>query len=89
MGYPVGSSQKNSPPLNWYQSDSRNLFRVLDIDRRNKLLRQGQLSIISFLSEIPKSQHDMNSFKVDLSFFTVSIFFLFLVYKFNFLNLCF
>ncbi|XP_044729790.1 nuclear RNA export factor 1-like [Chrysoperla carnea] len=76
MGYPHGLTQKNSPPLNWYQLDNRNLLRVQNPERRNKLLKQGQLSIVSFLAEMPKTQHDMNSFKVDLSFFTPQFFML-------------
>ncbi|KAK4874726.1 hypothetical protein RN001_014086 [Aquatica leii] len=68
--YAYGQTPKNSSWLNWYNTDNRNLLRVQDHDRRNKLLRQGQLTIVSFLSEMPESKHDIHSFTVDLNLFT-------------------
>lgn len=73
--YPYGQNAKNSSWLNWYNTDNRNLLRVQDRDRRHKLLRQGQLSVVSFLSEMPGSKHDIHSFTVDLQLFTVSFLF--------------
>ncbi|XP_056641842.1 nuclear RNA export factor 1-like [Diorhabda sublineata] len=72
MGYPSGYSKdiKGVPWLNWYATDNRNLLRVNDPDRRFKLLKQGQVSVVSFLQEMPQTKHDMHSFSVDLSIFT-------------------
>lgn len=70
MAYPYGMTAKNSSWLNWYQTDNRNLIRVQDPERRNRLLRQGHLAVVSFLSEMPKTKHDIHSFTVDLSIFT-------------------
>lgn len=50
---------------------SRNLMRVRD-DRRTTLLKCGRLPVVSFLSELPKSEHDPQSFAIDLTLFTVS-----------------
>lgn len=72
MAYPYGMTPKNSSWLNWYQTDNRNLLRVQDTERRHRLLRQGNLSVVSFISEMPKTKHDIQSFTVDLSLFTVS-----------------
>ncbi|KAF5288344.1 hypothetical protein FQR65_LT12079 [Abscondita terminalis] len=68
--YAFGQNSKNSSWLNWYNTDNRNLLRVHDHDRRFKLLRQGQLAVVSFLSEMPESKHDIHSFTVDLNLFT-------------------
>lgn len=75
MAYPYGMTPKNSAWLNWYQTDNRNLHRVQDPERRNRLLRQGHLAVVSFLQEMPKTKHDVYSFTVDLSLFTVSLFY--------------
>ncbi|XP_023240608.1 nuclear RNA export factor 1-like [Centruroides sculpturatus] len=61
-------SPRDGGKLQDYISDSRNLMRVLDPNLRHKLLRQGKLSIVSALSEMPKTQHDPNSFTVDVSY---------------------
>lgn len=73
MAYPYGQHNKNSPWLNWYATDNRNLDRVRDVERRHKLLKQGQLSVVSFLSDMPSSKHDLHNFRVDLTVFTVSL----------------
>lgn len=74
MAYPhnqYGQYKKNVSGLEWYVSDNRNLMRIVDPDRRAKLLLQGQVSIMSFLQEMPVTKHDVHSFTVDLSLFTV------------------
>ncbi|XP_031353729.1 nuclear RNA export factor 1 isoform X2 [Photinus pyralis] len=68
--YPYGQNPKNSSWLNWYNTDSRNILRVQDHDRRLKLLKQGNLAVVSFLSEMPQSKHDIHSFTVDLNIST-------------------
>lgn len=55
-----------------YLPHSRNLMRVRD-DKRMTLLKCGRLPVVSFLSELPKSEHDPQSFAIDLTLFTVSL----------------
>ena len=57
--------------LNRYTADNRNLFRVTDYPRRKERLQLGKRNIVEYLSKLPKSQHDLSSFAVDLSLFTV------------------
>lgn len=52
-----------------YCSYNRNLMRQNDHDAKFRLLKTGRLSVVSFLSELPKTQHDLVSFSVDLSIF--------------------
>lgn len=49
-----------------YLVRSRNLMRVQDPARRNTLLKKGRLSIVSFLSELPPTTHDLASFTLDV-----------------------
>lgn len=71
MAHAHGQYKKNNW-LDWYATDSRNLLRVSDLDRRQNLLQQGQVSIVSFLQELPTTKHDVHGFTVDLTLFTVS-----------------
>ncbi|XP_050298409.1 nuclear RNA export factor 1-like isoform X2 [Anthonomus grandis grandis] len=71
MCYPYGlGKDKNVAWLNWYQTDNRNILRVPDIDRKCKLLKQGQLSVVSFLQDMPETKHDINGFTIDLTLYT-------------------
>lgn len=74
MAYPhgYGREEKTVPWLNWYATDNRNLLRVQNPERRMKLLKQGHLAVVSFLQEMPQTKHDIHSFTVDLTIFTVS-----------------
>ncbi|KAK0057013.1 nuclear RNA export factor 1-like isoform X1 [Biomphalaria pfeifferi] len=56
--------------LSSYVDDSRNL-RVIghyDSDKLSKKIKTGQLQVISCLESLPKTTHDLNSFKVDVTF---------------------
>lgn len=71
MAYPYGyGKEKNVSWLNWYNTDNRNILKLTDGDRRFKLLRQGHLSVVSYLQEMPQTKHDIHSFTVDLTIFT-------------------
>ncbi|XP_067011761.2 nuclear RNA export factor 1 [Anabrus simplex] len=67
--YPPGQSTSSSSRLNAYLPDSRNIMRIKDAQRRLKLLHQGKLTIVSALSQFPKTKHDLASFAVDLPIF--------------------
>ncbi|XP_066246694.1 nuclear RNA export factor 1-like [Euwallacea similis] len=74
MSYPYGLGRdKNVAWLNWYQTESRNVLKVQDADRRCKLLKQGQLSVVSFLQDMPETKHDIYSFTVDLTLYTAQM----------------
>jgi hypothetical protein len=48
-------------------SQSRNLQKVFDDNRRINLLRQGKMAVIEFFREkFPATEHDGNSFHVDV-----------------------
>ncbi|XP_046383799.1 nuclear RNA export factor 1-like [Ischnura elegans] len=64
--YPSGQGSTTSHRLNDYLGDSRNLLKVPDYARRQKLLRKGKLAIVTFLSQLPETQHDPLSFAVDV-----------------------
>lgn len=61
--------------LHAYFGFNRNLLRVKDLDLKCKHLKRGRIQIVSFLSEMPVSKHDPQSFAVDLTLFTVMPFF--------------
>ncbi|XP_071441376.1 nuclear RNA export factor 1-like [Hetaerina americana] len=68
--YPAGQGATTSHRLNDYLVESRNLLKVPDYARRQKLLRKGKLAIVTFLSQLPQTQHDPLSFAIDLPIFT-------------------
>jgi len=71
IAYPPNVAAHGSQSLQKYLYESRNLMRVReDGNKRDRLLRQGRLKIASFLNDLPKSEHDMNSFTLDLTFAT-------------------
>ncbi|RNA43840.1 Nuclear RNA export factor 1 [Brachionus plicatilis] len=52
-----------------YFKDSRNQIYVTGNEKLFKLLHSGNLDIVSFLSKMPKTEHDSSSFKLDSCFF--------------------
>lgn len=57
--------------LDGYLKDSRNLKRVDDPQRRVRLLHQGKVDVVSFLSKLPNTLHDPASLIVDVPVFSV------------------
>ncbi|XP_026271577.1 nuclear RNA export factor 1 [Frankliniella occidentalis] len=70
--YPSSHSQgpKEKAMLHAYKSNNRNLKQVMDLDRRVRLLMCGHEEIMKHLCSLPASQHDPNSFAVDLLLYT-------------------
>ncbi|XP_043478525.1 nuclear RNA export factor 1-like [Leptopilina heterotoma] len=62
------SSALSTNKSNAYFSENRNLFRINDPNRRRKLIKVGKLPVVSFITTIPRTKHDLNSFTMDLSF---------------------
>lgn len=54
--------------LSAYIPESRNLKRVDYEKKRHDLLRKGRLGVVAFLSKLPKTEHDMNTFTLDVPF---------------------
>ncbi|CAH1792138.1 unnamed protein product [Owenia fusiformis] len=67
------SIQGNQPFLNSYIQDSRNLQKVYNSDKRMRLLKQGKLNVVAFLTNLPKTKHDMNSLVVDVNHISASL----------------
>ncbi|XP_063981065.1 nuclear RNA export factor 1-like [Diachasmimorpha longicaudata] len=53
-----------------YTADNRNLLRSADPTRRRKLLKQGRLPVVTYISEMPKTHHYLNSFTMDIGLVT-------------------
>ncbi|XP_053608545.1 nuclear RNA export factor 1 [Plodia interpunctella] len=68
----LSNDNRNSPNtrLNAYLSSSRNIIRVSERESRRRYLKNGRLQVVSFLSDLPKTTHDLMGFAVDLLVFT-------------------
>ncbi|XP_015594371.1 nuclear RNA export factor 1 [Cephus cinctus] len=64
------SCANNANKLNNYLTENRNLRRLNDTNKRRKLLKQGRLPVVSFISQLPRTKHDLNSFTMDISLVT-------------------
>ncbi|KAL3317457.1 Nuclear RNA export factor [Cichlidogyrus casuarinus] len=53
--------------------NSRNIMRCKDDDRREKLLNKGPVAICHFLGLLPKTEHLLDTFSVDVSIHTPSL----------------
>uniref|UniRef100_A0A182QK83 NTF2 domain-containing protein n=1 Tax=Anopheles farauti TaxID=69004 RepID=A0A182QK83_9DIPT len=62
--------QSNQQKLGAYMGGNRNLKHKTDLDSRCRSLKQGRLQVVSYLSSLPQSKHDLQSFAVDLTLFT-------------------
>ncbi|KAM6434812.1 nuclear RNA export factor 1 isoform 2-T2 [Liasis olivaceus] len=62
--FSVNHPYRNS--LAEYFKNSRNVKRLKDPTMRFRLLKHTKLNVVAFLSELPKTQHDVNSFVVDV-----------------------
>uniref|UniRef100_A0A2K6SKR8 Uncharacterized protein n=1 Tax=Saimiri boliviensis boliviensis TaxID=39432 RepID=A0A2K6SKR8_SAIBB len=58
--------------LEKYLKDSRNIKNIKDSRLRVQLLKHTKHEIVDFLSALPRTQHDLNSYVVDLCIQTVS-----------------
>ncbi|XP_053735741.1 nuclear RNA export factor 1 isoform X2 [Synchiropus splendidus] len=67
---PYSNQNPSRSSLGEYHKDSRNLKRVKDTTIRYRLLKHTRLNVVAFLNELPKTQHDIASFTVDVNTFT-------------------
>ncbi|NWY08330.1 NXF1 factor, partial [Nothoprocta ornata] len=66
LSIPFGPHNPPRNSLNEYFKDSRNVKKLKDPTMRFKLLKHTRLNVVAFLNELPKTQHDVNSFVVDV-----------------------
>ncbi|KAL0878623.1 hypothetical protein ABMA27_003701 [Loxostege sticticalis] len=64
------SRNSNTSRLNAYISNSRNLLRIQERESRRRYMKTGRLQVVSFLSDFPKTTHDLMGFAVDLLVYT-------------------
>uniref|UniRef100_A0A8C9PF28 Nuclear RNA export factor 1 n=1 Tax=Spermophilus dauricus TaxID=99837 RepID=A0A8C9PF28_SPEDA len=76
LSIPITTHNPARSNLAEYIKDSRNVKRIKDPPTRFRLLKHTRLNVVAFLNELPKTQHDINSFVVDISAQTVSMYFL-------------
>lgn len=67
---PFSSQNPSRSSLGEYQKDSRNIKRVKDSTARFRLLKHTRLNVVAYLNELPKTQHDIASFNVDVNTYT-------------------
>ncbi|CAK6964593.1 nuclear RNA export factor 1 isoform X1 [Scomber scombrus] len=67
---PYSTQNPSRSSLGEYHKDSRNLKRLKDSTVRFRLLKHTRLNVVAFLNELPKTQHDIASFNVDVNTYT-------------------
>ncbi|XP_075902492.1 nuclear RNA export factor 1 isoform X2 [Nelusetta ayraudi] len=67
---PYTTQNPSRSSLGEYHKDSRNLKRLKDSTIRFRLLKHTRLNVVAFLNELPKTQHDIASFTVDVNTYT-------------------
>uniref|UniRef100_A0AAY4ELU5 Nuclear RNA export factor 1 n=1 Tax=Denticeps clupeoides TaxID=299321 RepID=A0AAY4ELU5_9TELE len=70
LSIPFSMQHPSKCSLGEYQKDSRNIKRLKDSTTRFRLLKHTRLNVVAFLNELPKTQHDVASFNVDVNTFT-------------------
>ncbi|KAG1962294.1 nuclear RNA export factor 1 [Pimephales promelas] len=56
-----------------YQRHSRNIKNIKDPSGRFRLLKHTRLTLVAFLNELPKTQHDINLINVDVNTYTSTL----------------
>ncbi|XP_016279071.1 nuclear RNA export factor 1 isoform X2 [Monodelphis domestica] len=66
LSIPFTSQNPARGSMSEYFKDSRNVKKLKDPTLRFRLLKHTRLNVVAFLNELPKTQHDVNSFVVDI-----------------------
>lgn len=69
-----------------YWKENRNLLRVKRPEVRHQLIKYNRLQVVGFLCNLPKTEHDLSSMTLDVSFQTTSIMFFTVEGKFKEVN---
>ncbi|XP_056106149.1 nuclear RNA export factor 1 [Rhinichthys klamathensis goyatoka] len=56
-----------------YHKHSRNIKNIKDPSGRFRLLKRSRLTLVAFLNELPKTQHDINLINVDVNTYTSTL----------------
>ncbi|GCB76811.1 hypothetical protein scyTo_0018386, partial [Scyliorhinus torazame] len=67
LSIPFSPQNPARSSLGEYFKESRNVRRLKDPTLRAKLLKHTRLNVVAFLNDLPKTQHDIASFVVDVS----------------------
>ncbi|XP_034454526.1 nuclear RNA export factor 1 isoform X1 [Hippoglossus hippoglossus] len=70
MTTPYSTQNPSRSSLGEYHKDTRNLKRIKDTTMRFRLLKHTRLNVVAFINELPKTQHDIASFTVDVNTYT-------------------
>ncbi|XP_035267113.1 nuclear RNA export factor 1 isoform X2 [Anguilla anguilla] len=70
LSMPFSGQNPSRCSLGEYHKDSRNIKKLKDPTTRFRLLKHTRLNVVAFLNELPKTQHDIASFNVDVNTFT-------------------
>nr|XP_001923961.1 nuclear RNA export factor 1 [Danio rerio] len=73
LSIPFVSLNPSKSTLGEYQKDSRNIKRMKDPTTRYRLIKHTRLNVVAFLNELPKTQHDIASFVVDVNTYTATL----------------
>ncbi|XP_065143130.1 nuclear RNA export factor 1 [Paramisgurnus dabryanus] len=73
LSIPFSLQNPAKSSLGEYQKDSRNIKRLKDPSMRFRLLKHTRLNVVAFLNELPKTQHDIASFNVDVNTYTATL----------------
>ena len=71
--YIPGSTAHGTMSLKVYQADARNLMLIKKPTKRLNYMQVGNANVVKFLSDLPKTQHDLNSFTLDIPFANSSV----------------
>ncbi|KAL4623006.1 nuclear RNA export factor 1 isoform X1, partial [Arapaima gigas] len=72
LSIPFSIQNPSRCSLGEYHKDSRNIKKLKDPTTRFRLLKHTRLNVVAFLNELPKTQHDIASFTVDVSTYMVT-----------------
>ncbi|XP_072887662.1 nuclear RNA export factor 1 [Hemitrygon akajei] len=67
LSIPFSPQNPARSSLGEYFKESRNVKKLKDPTLRARLLKHTRLNVVAFLNELPKTQHDIASFVVDVS----------------------
>ncbi|XP_004713545.2 nuclear RNA export factor 1, partial [Echinops telfairi] len=67
LSIPFMPQNPSRSSLSEYFKDSRNVKKLKEPSLRFRLLKHTRLNVVAFLNELPRTQHDINSFVVDIS----------------------
>nr|XP_049600100.1 nuclear RNA export factor 1 isoform X3 [Syngnathus scovelli] len=70
---PFSNQNPSRSSLGEYHKDTRNLKRIRDSTIRFRLLKHTRLNVVAFINELPKTQHDIASFTIDVNTYTLSV----------------